>query len=82
MRIDANRVFGSTHAESRLLEVLEANIRDLILLNLLLLNAYLRESQITLMFQISLGYTIAPVSLTIRKSLRLFNSSEEKRSQI
>ena len=82
MRIDANRVFGSTHAESRLLEALEANIRDLILLNLLLLNAYLRESQITLMFQISLGYTIAPVSLTIRKSLRLFNSSEEKRSQI
>lgn len=36
MRIDANRVFGSTHAESRLLEVLEANIRDLILLNVLL----------------------------------------------
>lgn len=82
MRIDAYQIFGSGCSESRLLEVLEANIRDLILLNLLLLIAYLRESQITRMFQISLGYTIAPVSLTIRKSLRLFNSSEEKRSQI
>ena len=36
MRIDAYQIFASGCSESRLLEVLEANIRDLILLNVLL----------------------------------------------
>jgi hypothetical protein len=36
MRIDAYQIFASGCSESRLLEVLEANIRDLILLNILL----------------------------------------------
>ena len=36
MRIDVYQIFASGCSESRLLEVLEANIRDLILLNVLL----------------------------------------------